>query len=121
MEQSDIDNLIQTADLRAVYVNQVGHAKDRFRALNRMFWEGHEFEVTQSFYCYVVLQFMAAQVDGAITTILLDINEEPVMIEDLNEFVDMMQEEHAEALNEYHDLYDKLKYGRDADELIEGS
>ncbi len=118
MEREELDRLIQTADRRALYTNQVAHVKERFRALNVLAWEGHIFELTPHFVTYVLLQFMSNQQDGA-SVVLLDKNEEPVLIEDMGEFVDQMQERHSEALNDYHDAYTKLRLAKDNQELIE--
>ncbi|GAG44881.1 unnamed protein product, partial [marine sediment metagenome] len=109
MEKSEIDKLLATADRRAVYINQVEHAKEKFRTLNILAWDGHIFELDPSFVCYVLLQFMSSQADGDMPIILFDKNSEPVLIEDLSEFVDQMQEKHTEALNEYLDIYSRLQ------------
>ena len=119
MEQNEIDELIASADRRALYTNQVEHAKERFRAMNVLAWDGHIFELTPYFVTYVLLQFMSAQHDGAIGAILLDKNDEPVMVTDLSEFVDQMQERHSEALNDYHDKYASLQLAKDTTEIIE--
>ena len=120
MERDELDRLIKTADRRALYTNQVEHAKERFRALNVLAWDGHIFELTPHFVTYVLLQFMSNQQDGS-PVILLDKNDEPVLIEDMHEFVDQMQERHTEALNEYYDKYTKLRLAQDNQELIEAA
>jgi hypothetical protein len=114
MEQAEIDRLIETTDRRAVFINQVSHAKDRFRMLNVLAWEGHIFELTPEFCSYVILQFTLKE-----ACILLDKNDEPVLINDLSEFVEQMGENHTEALNEYHDSYQRLKLAKTTEELIE--
>ena len=118
MERAEIDRLIQTADRRALYVNQVAHAKERFHALNVLAWEGHIFELTTHFVTYVLLQFMSNQADGQ-PVILLDKNDEPVLVENISQFVDEMQERHTEALNDYHDVYSRITLAQDNQEVIE--
>jgi hypothetical protein len=120
MEQTEIDRLIATADRRAVYINQVEHAKERFRTLNVLVWDGHTFALTPSFVAYTLLQFMSSQIDDT-PVILLDKNDEPVLVQDFPEFVDQMQERHAEALNDYQDRYDRLQLAKNTEELIEVS
>jgi len=62
MDQSQIDNLIATADRRAVYINQVEHAKERFRSLNILAWEGHIFELTPGFLSLVAIRYMSWEI-----------------------------------------------------------
>lgn len=122
MEQDDITRLIEATDHRALFINQVSHAKARFHMLNVLAWEGHIFELTPTFFAYAILQFMSSKAsihDELVSTTLLDKNDEPVLVTDLAEFVDQMQERHAEALNEYQDTYQRLKLAQSTRELIE--
>lgn len=131
MEQPEIDELIAAADRRAVYINQVEHAKERFRSLNILTWEGHIFELNQGFLSYVNIIYMewmlkrVRQAEGKginvpfEPVILLDKNEEPVAIENMEEFVESLQERHQEALNEYYDIYSKLQAAKNTTDIIE--
>lgn len=131
MDQEKIDELIATADKRAVYINQVEHAKERFRSLNVMYWEGHVFELSQGFLSFVFIKYMEHlttqekihPVDGSdiqpTPVIFLDKNDEPVLIEDMTAFVETLEEAHTEALNDYYDTYSRLRLARSAEELIE--
>lgn len=131
MEQSELDALIAAADKRAVYVNQVEHAKAKFRSLNVLYWEGHVFELNQGFLSYLYIKYMEwlSTREGRLQgkpidiplepVILLDKKEEPVQIIDLNKFIEEVEECHTEALNYYHDTYSALQLSRTASELIE--
>jgi prepilin-type processing-associated H-X9-DG protein len=131
MEQTKIDELIAAADKRAVYINQVEHAKAKFRSLNVLYWDGHIFELNQGFLSYLYIKYMEwlstreRQAQGKPIdiplepVILLDKNEEPVQIDDLNKFVEEVEECHTEALNYYNDTYIALKLSRTTSELIE--
>ena len=131
MEQSELDALIATADKRAVYVNQVEHAKAKFRSLNVLYWEGHIFELNQGFLSYLFITYMSwlttrdRQTEGKPIDIpfepiiLLDKNDEPVQITDLSKFVEEVEECNTEALNYYHDTYTALRLSRTTAELIE--
>ena len=122
MEQSELDELVAAADKRAVYVNQVEHAKAKFRSLNVLYWEGHIFELNQGFMSYLYIKYMellTSTDEDADPIILLDKNEEPVQIDDLNKFVEEVEECHTEALNYYNDTYTALKLSRTTSELIE--
>jgi hypothetical protein len=131
MEQSELDALIAAADKRAVYVNQVEHAKAKFRSLNVLYWEGHIFELNQGFLSYLYIRYMDwlttrdRQTEGKPIdiplepVILLDKNEEPVLVEDMTKFVEEVEECHTEALNYYQDTYSALQLSRTTSELIE--
>jgi hypothetical protein len=124
MDQTEIDQLIASADRRAVYINQVEHAKERFRSLNILVWEGHVFKLDQNFITYVCLSYMewlTTDKDKRPPAIFLDKNEEPVQIEDLTEFVRRGQECHNDALRDYYDTYSSLQRAQSTEELIEVS
>ena len=123
MDKTDIDTIVARADRRAVYLNQVKHAKDTFRARSVLAWEGHIFELTQPFLSYVYVRFIEWASDknhGEESPIIfLDKNDEPVLVEDMSEFVNQMDEVYNEALNEYHDTYSRLQLAQSTEELIE--
>ena len=124
MDQAEIDQLIASADRRAVYINQVEHAKERFRSLNILVWEGHVFKLDQTFITYVCLSYMewlTTDEDKRTPIIFLDKNEEPVQIEDMTEFITRGQECHTDALNDYYDTYSSLQRAQSTEELIEVS
>lgn len=115
MSQSDIEELLAATNHRAALVNQIEHAKQRFRATNVLFWEGHAFDLSYGFIEYVERH----REDESV--ILLDRKEEPVLIEDIEEFFDSALEAHAEALNDYYDTYSRLMKAKTAAEVIEAA
>lgn len=122
MDQPEIDQLIASADRRAVFINQVGHAKERFRSRNTLVWEGHVFTLDQGFITYLCLSYMewlTTDKDKRSRVIFLDKNEEPVQIEDLTEFITRAQECHNDALSDYYDTYSSLERAQSTEELIE--
>lgn len=131
MEQSKLDTLIAAADKRAVYINQVEHAKAKFRSLNILAWEGHIFELHQNFVAFVYIKYQSAYTKAEAETqgkcidimidpvIFLDKNDEPVLITDLKRFFEEIEECHTEALNYYYDAYTELQNAHTATELIE--
>lgn len=139
MEQSEIDALIATADKRAVYLNQVEHAKAKFRSLNVLYWEGHTFELSQEFMAYLFVRYMSWLTPKETTdsnklmedallgkageppepVILLDKNDEPVSVANMTKFVEAVEECNTEALNYWFDTYTALKHAQTTSELIE--
>ena len=130
MEQSELDILVAAADKRAVYANQVEHAKAKFRSLNILYWEGHIFELHQNFVAFVYIKYQSAYSNAEAQTqgkciditldpvIFLDKNDEPVLITDLKRFFEEVEECHTEALNYYHDTYADLRRSETTAELI---
>jgi len=131
MEKLETDELITRADRRAVYINQVEHAKERFRSLNILAWEGHIFELTPTFLSFVAIRYMSWQstrigiaggkpIDIPLEPVLfLDKNDEPVLIEDMDKFIESIDECHTEAMNDYYDKYSRLQIARTTEEMIE--
>ena len=57
--------------------------------------------------------------DGRSMHPILDFNENPIMIEDLEEFYTKITGRYSEALNEYYFDYEKLKQARDTKAVID--
>lgn len=56
---------------------------------------------------------------GRKTAILLDINDNPILIEDLEEFKDEIFDRYFTATNEYYEEYQSLKKSRSVEKLIQ--
>jgi hypothetical protein len=116
----ELQRITNTADRRALYLNQLGHFKEKFHISNTLTVDGHKFNLTTDFVSYVLLQFMVSQASGGDAPIVvLDSNELPVVIPSILDFVDDVQERHTEALNEYADLYKRLIDAKNNQELLE--
>jgi hypothetical protein len=113
-----IKQIVAQADRRALFRNQIEHAKARYHALNVLSWEGHYFELTPEFITTVMMSFVQKQANSESPTIVLDKNEEPVLIESLADFIDQIHETHDEAINDYYDRYRRLTSAHSNEELI---
>ena len=116
--EAELADLLDVLDYRAIQINQIELAKERFRVRRVLMWDGHSFDLTQEFILYASARM--AEEDYAI---LLDRNEEPVLIEagQKQEFLAKMNTTYNEALNEYHDRYAKMKKARNSMEVIEAA
>lgn len=121
----ELEQLLAATNHRAAFINQVEHAKQQFIARTRMAWQGHLFQLTPEFLAHVGLQLLDVKMkeDKGVNqkVILLDEKTEPVMIEDLEEFVDAAEEAYQEALNDYFDKYSDLMEAKTAAEVYEAA
>jgi hypothetical protein len=116
-------SLVAATNHRAAFINQVEHAKQQFEARLQFAWEGHYFTLDYAFMIYAGMTFvewnMAKQKRVPPPVILLDNSQEPVLIEDFEEFMDAINEAEQEALNDYYDQYSRLKGAKTTEQLYE--
>jgi hypothetical protein len=68
----------------------------------------------------ILLTFVQTLIDkGRKTLILLDTNDNPILIENLEEFKDEIFDRYFTATNEYYEEYQNLKKSRSVEKLIQ--
>ena len=113
----DIVSLVAATNHRAAFINQVEHAKQQYEARLQFAWEGHYFTLDRAFMVHTGLLFIQWKTDEQV--ILLDNSNEPVLIEDFEEFMDSITGAEQEALNDYYDQYTRLKKADAVEKLFE--
>ena len=56
--------------------------------------------------------------DASRDLIMLDTNETPIKIDDIQDFITKSESAYYEAMNEYHQLYEQLKKQRSVEKLM---
>lgn len=110
-----LEEILTLSNARAVYQNQVRLAELRFRNSCTMGWKGHEFRITPEMLGYLQLR-LNTNTENAL---VLDFNNLPVMIDDIELFLDIATDQYHSALNAYYDEYVRLRASRKAEKMLE--
>jgi hypothetical protein len=96
--------------------NQKRVLKERYREQTVYYYAGGQFSVTQN-----LITFTNMLCEKGLTedVVLVDDNEMPVLVKDLNEFLSDILDTYFSASNEYHAEYEKLKRNRSVEKLVE--
>lgn len=112
---TSLEEILTLANPRAVYQNQVRLAEMRFQNSCVMGFKGHEFRITPELLGYLQIR-VNANTESALIT---DFNNLPVMIDDIELFMDIASDQYHSALNAYYDEYSRLRSSRKAEKMLE--
>lgn len=110
-----LEEILTLSNARAVYQNQVRLAELRFTNSCNIGFRGHMFHVTPNLLGYLQTRLDA----GNEAAIVLDFNNLPVMIDDLELLIDIASGQYHTALNAYFDEYTRLRTSRKTEKMIE--
>jgi len=96
--------------------NQKRVLKDRFREQTVYYYQGGQFTVTKELITFVN---MLVERGNDEDIVLVDDNETPIMVKDLNDFLSDVVDTYFTAANKYHAEYEKLRKNRSVEKLVE--
>ena len=106
--------LMAISALQATYVNQLMHLRAGYHVQSHFSWEGHDFRADLAF----LLQIRHLLEMHWSDFTLLDTNEEPVYISDLDKFLAKVSNTHHGAINEYYTRYRALRDAKTVEEML---
>lgn len=96
--------------------NQKRILKEKFRESIVHYHKGGQFTVTKQLVTFVNL---LVDKDNTENIVLIDDNETPIMVEDLEKFLDDILDIYFSAANVFHTEYQKLTKNRSTKKLVE--
>lgn len=96
--------------------NQINLLKLKMKKELQFSMHGGSFEVTPEFLVYV----KAYSDQGIYRAVLLDKFDNPVMIEDIDEFYDSVMSLRRKTLNEFYAEFEKIRKTRNLTDMIDG-
>jgi hypothetical protein len=96
--------------------NQKRVLKERYREQTVYYHAGGQFTVTKDLITFVN---MLVERGNDEDIVLVDDNETPIMIKNLDDFLSELLDTHFTAANEYHAEYEKLRKNRSVEKLVE--
>lgn len=110
-----LDEMLEISNARAVYQHQVRMAEIKFRNACILGFAGGEFHIDPYLLGYLEHR-VRVNVDKAV---VLDVNNLPILITDLEDFLDIASSQYHSALNEYYDEVQRLRSTRDPAKMVE--
>lgn len=110
-----LEKALEFSNYRTTLYNQIESLKLRMKNTLMHSYNGGTFEANQDLigFCHAMLA------DGQEETVLLDVNELPVHVDDLRGFYDDIYSKYFEAMNEYNMEYQKLRKARKVSAIVE--
>ena len=96
--------------------NQKRVLKEKFYEARIHYFNGGQFSVTQELLTFVG---MLCEKDDTNNIVIIDDNDTPIRIKDLNEFLDYIMNIYFVSANEYQTEYEKLRSKRKVSGLVE--
>ncbi len=114
--QEQLKKALEFSNYKQTFSIQRKTLKEKIEAKLTFGFGGGIFKVDRT-----LLTFVQMLCDQGRTTgiVLLDINENPVLVENLNDFKDEVFDRYFTATNEYFEEYQTLKKSRSVEKLLE--
>ena len=96
--------------------NQKRILKEKYKETIIYYHAGGQFTVTKDLVTFVN---MLVERDNVEDIVLVDDNDTPIMIKDLEDFLSNIINVYFSSVNEYHAEYEKLKRNRSVEKLVE--
>ena len=112
---SKLTKALEFANYRTTLNVQHNALKAKVQTLLNYSINGGTFDISQELISFVKLLLDREYTDA----VLLDVYNNPIKIDDLDDFLDEILSRYFEAVNEYHAEYQKLRKARKVHKLIE--
>mgnify|MGYP007077435105 CR=1 FL=1 len=113
-EDTRLKDSLKFANYRATLNNQQKKKKTNFEAQSIYSMNGGTFKLTP-----LLITYVKTLIDtGFDSAVILDINDTPIMIDDLEDFSDDINEKYLTLIREYYLDYEKIKEARSVEDII---
>ena len=114
--QEPLKKALEFANYQQTLSIQKKSLKEKIKARLTYGFNGGLFHIDQTLLTFVELLCLKGRTAGVV---LIDSNENPVLIEDLELFRDEIFERYFETTNEYFESYQNIKKSRSVEKLLE--
>ena len=114
--QEQLKKALEFANYKQTFSIQRKSLKEKIEAKLTYGVNGGLFHIDQTLLTFVDMLCNNGRTTGIV---LLDLNENPVLIEDLESFKDEIFSRYFEATNEYFEQYQSLKKSRSVEKLLD--
>lgn len=114
--KEEFKKALDFSNYRQTFSVQRKNLKEKIEAKLTYGFNGGIFKVDRT-----LLTFVQTLIDGGRTSgvVLLDVNDNPILVENLEDFKDEIFDRYFTATLEYHEEYQKLKKSRSVQSLLE--
>lgn len=110
-----LEKAFQTANFMAALTGQRKLALEEFQQGLIYYQSGASFTITRDLMCFVKMLIDSGYTED---TVLIDDNNMPVQIKDLQDFYDNILDQYFQSANQYYIKYADLKKQRKVEDLI---
>ena len=114
--QEQLKKALEFANYRQTFSIQKKALKEKIDAKLTYGFNGGLFRIDRNLLTFVEILCNNGRTSGVV---LLDVNETPVLVEDLIQFKDEIFSRYFEVTNEYFEQYQSLKKSRSVEKLLE--
>lgn len=114
--QDQLKQALEFANYRQTFSIQRKILKEKIAAKLTLGFNGGLFHIDRTLLSFIEMLLTKGRVNGVV---LLDTNENPILIEDLEAFKDECFNRYFEATNEYFEQDQNLKKSRSVEKLLE--
>lgn len=111
----NLDQLLEACDRRQTFNVQLKVFKEKIKSNLTYSINGGIFYIDRSLLTFVDMLISKNRITGIV---LLDINDNPILIDNLEEFQNEIFDRYFTATNEYHAFYENLKKSRTIEKII---
>lgn len=111
----NLDEILKICDRRQTFNVQLKTFKEKTKSNLTYSVDGGIFYIDRNLLTFVDMLISKNRTDGIV---LLDINENPILIDDLNEFYNEILDRYFTVVNEYYQFYQNLKKSRSIEKII---
>ena len=114
--QDHLKKALEFSNYKQTFSIQRKTLKEKIESKLTFGFNGGIFKITRELLTFVQTLVNEGRTSGVI---LLDINDTPVLVEDLEDFKDEVFDRYFTATNEYYEHYQNLKKSRSVEKLLE--
>ena len=114
--QEQLDKALEFANYRQSFAIQRKTLKEKIDADLTYGVNGGIFKINRELINFVQMLLSVDRTEGVV---LLDVNDNPILIENLADFKDIILDRYTTSTLEYYEEYQKLKKSRSVEKLIE--
>tara|TARA_B110000503_G_scaffold45179_2_gene73749 strand:+ start:1020 stop:1370 length:351 start_codon:yes stop_codon:yes gene_type:complete len=114
--QEQLKRALEFANYKQTFSIQRKTLKEKAEARLTYGFNGGLFHIDQTLLTFVEMLCNKGRTSGVV---LLDVNDNPILIEDVEVFKDEVFSRYFEATNEYFEHYQKLKKSRSVEKMLE--
>lgn len=114
--QDQLKKALEFSNYKQTFSIQRKTLKEKIEAKLTFGFNGGIFKVDRELLTFVQVLINEGRITGVI---LLDVNDNPILVENLEDFKDEIFDRYFTATNEYYEHYQNLKKSRSVEKLLE--
>lgn len=112
---NNIEELLKACDIRQTFNIQLKTFKEKVKSDLTYGFNGGIFYIDRSLLNFIDMLISKNRIHGVI---ILDINDNPILVDDLEKFQNEIFDRYFTVVNEYYEFYQNIKKSRTVEKII---